>query len=74
LAKLLSFFLFLFGVGWGGKGFSGTVEQAGFEPRDLPASASRVLGLKVCATTAWHFCCCCFVDPVMSKNPSFPYS
>jgi hypothetical protein len=27
------------------------VEQAGLELRNLPASASRVLGLKACATT-----------------------
>ena len=27
------------------------VDQAGLEFRNLPASASRVLGLKVCATT-----------------------
>jgi hypothetical protein len=27
------------------------VDQAGLEPRYLPAFASRVLGLKVCATT-----------------------
>jgi hypothetical protein len=29
------------------------VDQAGLEIRNLPASASRVLGLKACATTAW---------------------
>jgi hypothetical protein len=28
------------------------VDQAGLELRNPPASASRVLGLKVCATTA----------------------
>jgi hypothetical protein len=28
------------------------VDQAGLELRDPPASASRVLGLKACATTA----------------------
>ena len=28
------------------------VDQAGFELRNPPASASRVLGLKACATTA----------------------
>jgi hypothetical protein len=28
-----------------------SVDQAGLELRNLPASASRVLGLKVCATT-----------------------
>jgi hypothetical protein len=31
------------------------VDQAGFKLRNPPASASRVLGLKACATTAW-FC------------------
>jgi hypothetical protein len=31
------------------------VDQAGLELRNLPASASRVLGLKVDATTAWPF-------------------
>jgi hypothetical protein len=30
------------------------VAQAGLELRNLPASASQVLGLKTCATTAWH--------------------
>ena len=29
------------------------VDQAGLEHRNPPASASRVLGLKACATTAW---------------------
>ena len=29
------------------------VDQAGFELRDLPASACQVLGLKVCTTTTW---------------------
>ena len=35
-------------------GFPGThfVDQAGLKLRNLPASASQVLGLKVCATTA----------------------
>ena len=31
-----------------------SVDQAGFKLRDLPASASRVLGLKGCATTVWR--------------------
>jgi hypothetical protein len=31
------------------------VDQAGLELRNLPASASRVLGLKACATTHGHF-------------------
>ena len=29
------------------------VDQAGLELRNLPASASQMLGLKACATTAW---------------------
>jgi hypothetical protein len=29
------------------------VDQAGLELRNLPASASQVLGLKACTTTAW---------------------
>ena len=32
-----------------------SVDQAGLKLRNLPASASQVLGLKVCATTAWLF-------------------
>jgi hypothetical protein len=31
-----------------------SVDQAGLELRNLPASASQVLGLKECATTTWH--------------------
>jgi hypothetical protein len=31
------------------------VDQAGLELRNPPASASRVLGLKAYATTAWLF-------------------
>jgi hypothetical protein len=31
-----------------------SVDQAGLELRDLPASASRALGSKACTTTAWH--------------------
>jgi hypothetical protein len=30
-----------------------SVDQAGLELRNLLASASQVLGLKACATTAW---------------------
>jgi hypothetical protein len=30
-----------------------SVDQAGPKLRNLPASASQVLGLKVCVTTAW---------------------
>jgi hypothetical protein len=31
-----------------------SVDQAGLELRSPPASASQVLGLKACATTAWQ--------------------
>jgi hypothetical protein len=30
-----------------------SVDKAGLDLRDSPASASRVLGLKACATTSW---------------------
>jgi hypothetical protein len=53
------FFFFFFGfletgflcVDLGSPG-SHSVDQAGLKLRDPPASASRVLGLKVCTTTA----------------------
>jgi hypothetical protein len=59
MVSLLLFFVCLFSR----QGFSvylyspgclGThfVDQAGLELRNLPASASRVLGLKACATTS----------------------
>jgi hypothetical protein len=51
----LKFFVFVFGdrVSLYSPGCPGThfVDQAGLELRNLPASASRVLGLKVYATT-----------------------
>jgi hypothetical protein len=31
-----------------------SVDQASLKLRNPPASASQVLGLKACATTAWH--------------------
>ena len=36
-------------------GYPGThsIDQAGLKVKDSPASASQVLGLKACATTAW---------------------
>jgi hypothetical protein len=50
-------FVFVFGdrVSLCSSGCPGThfVDQAGLELRNPPASASQVLGLKVCATTAW---------------------
>ena len=58
-----SFFcLFVFGFGFFETGFllyspdcprTHFVDQAGLDLRNLPASASRVLGLKACTTTAW---------------------
>jgi hypothetical protein len=52
---LFYFILFRDRVSLCSPGCPGThsVDQAGLELRSLPASASRVLGLKVCATTAW---------------------
>ena len=46
-------FFFLFVFGFFETGFPGIhfVDQAGLELRNPPASVSRVLGLKVCATT-----------------------
>jgi hypothetical protein len=40
---------------------SHSVDQAGLELRNPPASASQVLGLKVCATTARMGFVCLFV-------------
>jgi hypothetical protein len=37
---------------WEPRGGAHYVDKAGLQLRDLPASASQVLGLKVCATTA----------------------
>lgn len=34
-----------------------SADQAGLQLRDLPASASRVLRLNVCTTTAWLEAC-----------------
>jgi hypothetical protein len=41
------------------------VDQAGLELRNLSASASHVLGLKVCATTAWQ------VSPLQSDHSTW---
>jgi hypothetical protein len=50
-------FIYLFGdrVSLCSPGCPGTrsVDQAGLKLRNLPASASQVLGLKACTTTAW---------------------
>jgi hypothetical protein len=52
---LFVFFVFRDRVSLCSPGCPGThsVDQAGLELRNLPASASQVLGLKACATTAW---------------------
>jgi hypothetical protein len=52
-AQSLIFFFFPDGVSLCSPGCPGThfVDQAGLELRNPPASASRVLGLKACATT-----------------------
>jgi hypothetical protein len=49
------FFVFHDRVSLYSPGCAGThfVDQAGLELRNLPASASPVLGLKACTTTAW---------------------
>jgi hypothetical protein len=57
---LISFFFFLVfrdRVSLYSPGCPGThfVDQAGLELRDPPASASRVLGLKACATMPGNF-------------------
>ena len=53
--KHILFFLFKTGF-LCSPGYPGThsVDQAGLELRNLPVSASQVLGLRACATTAQH--------------------
>jgi hypothetical protein len=44
-------------------------DQAGFELRNPPASASHMLGLKACTTTAWlHLLDSYHVDPVFNRK------
>jgi hypothetical protein len=43
------------------------VDQAGLELRNLPASASQVLGLKACATTAW------LLRSFLEKGTKYPW-
>jgi hypothetical protein len=60
---IFGFWFLVFGFGFRGRvslcslGCPGThsVDQAGLKLRNLPASASQVLGLKAFATTAQHF-------------------
>jgi hypothetical protein len=55
---VFGFFSFRDRVSLYSPGCTGThsVDQAGLKLRNLPASASQVLGLKVCATTARRIC------------------
>jgi hypothetical protein len=51
-----------------------SVDQAGLELRNPPASASQVLGLKACATTPGHFL---FSSPIYTRGDikvKCPYS
>jgi hypothetical protein len=52
---VLFYFVFSDRVSLCSPAFPGThsEDQAGLELRNLPASASQLLGLKMCATTAW---------------------
>jgi hypothetical protein len=62
LLLVFCFFCFQDRVSLYNPGCPGThsVDQAGLELRNLPASASRVLGLKVCATMPGNFVFCFF--------------
>ena len=57
LLRLVCLFVLIFWnrVSLCSPGYPGThsVDQVGFELRNLPASASHMLGLKACATTTW---------------------
>ena len=50
---------------------SHSVEQAGLELRNPPASASRVLGLKACTTTAWPWSSFYFfeIQSILASTP-----
>jgi hypothetical protein len=66
---LLFCFVLVFGdrVSLYSPGCPGThsVDQVGLELRNPPASASRVLGLKACATTPGR----CYSEPILSRVP-----
>ena len=53
-------------------GFPGThfVDQAGFELRNPPATASRVLGLKACATTFFFFFNFMYISVLSACTPT----
>ena len=63
LLRLLLFCFVLFDTGFlcsfGACPGTRSVDQGGLELKDLPASASGVLGLKACATTAQFGTSCC---------------
>jgi hypothetical protein len=74
LIKMLGVFSFFFSPETGflcSPGCPGThfVDQAGLELRDPPASASQVLGLKVCTTTVWLKSGFFFVEVVFTISP-----
>ena len=62
-ASGLFWFFWFYRVSLYSRGCPGThfVDQAGLELKNPPASASRVLGLKACATIA-HLVSCLFTD------------
>jgi hypothetical protein len=73
------FLFYLFLVYWDrislcSPGYPGThsVDQARLELRDLPASASRVLGIKACATTVWLMITCFTEIWILHKWPGPP--
>jgi hypothetical protein len=79
-------------LGWGGQdrvslcspGYPGThfVDQAGLQLKNLPASASQVLGLKACATTPSNIqilniivcVCVCQAQLTFNDSNAFPVS
>ena len=72
------FFLFIFWFFWDkvslcSRGCPGThsVNQAGLQLRNLPASASQMLGLKVWATTVWLFILFLFLFLPIHRYPAF---
>jgi hypothetical protein len=60
----------MFGFVFSGCPRTHSVDQAGLELRDLPTSASGVLGLKVWATATQPELDCCFVFIFLSFFPS----
>jgi hypothetical protein len=50
-----------------------SVDQAGLELRNPPVSASHLLGLKACATTAWQFPFLLILDLIFSQYTDFGF-